>query len=61
MTTTYEHDQELVDAIKELELKDKLKAIALSHYRKLWLEKEEALNQQIEELKKHHLHSILPF
>lgn len=44
-TTTYEHDQELIEAIKELELKDKLKAIALSHYRKLWLEKEEALNQ----------------
>lgn len=49
---SYDTDQEVIDAIKELPLKDRLKAIALAHYRKLWLEKEDELNKKIDELKK---------
>jgi hypothetical protein len=57
----YDTDQEILAAIKELPLKEKLKTIALAHYRKLWLDKEELLNKQIDELKKYHFISILPY
>ncbi len=42
--TQFENEEELKKAICELPLSEKLKAAALAHYRKIWLEAEKKLN-----------------
>jgi hypothetical protein len=51
---------ELRKAILDLPVSDRIKAVALAHYRKQWLSAEEDLNTKIDQLKKQHFLNIMP-